>query len=90
MKSAYELAMERLERESGPTKKLTDEQKTQIAEIEKRYEAKMAEHRLASEAKLRGAANAEEYEKAQAELAQGLADLEAKRDDEKNAVWNSA
>ena len=34
MKSAYELAMERLEKESGPSKKLTDEQKASIADIE--------------------------------------------------------
>ena len=30
MKSAYELAMERLERERGPVKKLTDAQSDQL------------------------------------------------------------
>lgn len=42
MKSAYELAMERLERDS-PAPKLTDEQKAQIADVEQRYKAKEAE-----------------------------------------------
>ena len=42
MKSAYELAMERLEKKA-PTKKLTDEQKAQIAEINSLYGSKIAE-----------------------------------------------
>ncbi len=42
MKSAYELAMERLEKKA-PTKKLTDEQKVQIAEINSLYGSKIAE-----------------------------------------------
>jgi hypothetical protein len=42
MKSAYELAMERLEK-NEPTKKLNDKQKTRIAEINSLYGAKIAE-----------------------------------------------
>jgi hypothetical protein len=42
MKSAYELAMERLEKKE-PTKKLTEKQKTRIAEINSIYGAKIAE-----------------------------------------------
>src|SRR5271170_689542 len=42
MKSAYELAMERLEKKA-PTKKLTDKQKTRIAEINSLYGSKIAE-----------------------------------------------
>lgn len=42
MKSAYELAMERLEKQS-PTAKLTEAQKAEIAEIESSYKAKVAE-----------------------------------------------
>ena len=45
MKSAYELAMERLEK-SAPTIKLTDEQKAQIAEIDSTYKARIAEKEL--------------------------------------------
>lgn len=42
MKSAYELAMERLEKKE-PTKKLSERQKARIAEINSLYGAKIAE-----------------------------------------------
>ena len=45
MKSAYELAMERLSKTS-PTVKLTEEQKKQIAELESQCAAKIAEREL--------------------------------------------
>ena len=45
MKSAYELAMERLNK-SSPTAKLTDQQKKEIAELESKYKAKIAEREL--------------------------------------------
>jgi len=45
MKSAYELAMERLEKQS-PTAKLTDAQKAQITELEALTNAKKAEKDL--------------------------------------------
>lgn len=45
MKSAYELAMERLEK-AAPSIVMTDEQKTQIAEIESTYRARIAEKEL--------------------------------------------
>ena len=45
MKSAYELAMERLEKQS-PTAKLNEEQKAAIAEIDSTYKAKIAEREV--------------------------------------------
>ena len=45
MKSAYELAMERLNK-SSPTAKLTAQQKKEIAELESKYKAKIAEREL--------------------------------------------
>jgi hypothetical protein len=45
MKSAYELAMERLE-ESEPEVKLTDEQKAELAAIDDKFKAKIAEREL--------------------------------------------
>jgi hypothetical protein len=45
MKSAYELAMERLEKAS-PSLALTEEQKKQLAEIDSTYRAKIAEKEL--------------------------------------------
>ena len=89
MKTAYELAMERLEKASGPTKKLTDDQKAQIAEIEKLYEAKMAELKLSFEARMRAAQSREEWDAMQAELAGKIASLEDQREKEKEKVWNA-
>ncbi|MEY2511608.1 MAG: hypothetical protein QOE26_2371 [Verrucomicrobiota bacterium] len=45
MKSAYELAMERLEKKA-PSVALTTEQKAQIAEIESTFKARIAEREL--------------------------------------------
>ena len=90
MKSAYELAMERLERTSGPTKKLTDAQKSAIAEIEQKYDAKLAEVRLGFEAKMKAAPSAAELAQRQTELAGEVERLEGKREAEKEAIWAAA
>ena len=45
MKSAYELAMERLSK-AAPAAKLSPQQKEQIAELESKYKAKIAEREL--------------------------------------------
>jgi hypothetical protein len=45
MKSAYELAMERLNK-SAPAVAVTDEQKKQLAELDSRYSAKIAEREI--------------------------------------------
>jgi hypothetical protein len=45
MKSAYELAMERLQKVS-PTVTLTEEQKTQLAEIDSSFNARIAERKI--------------------------------------------
>src|SRR4029077_10391566 len=45
MKSAYELAMERLQK-TQPSLALTDEQKKQLAEIDSQFRAKIAEREL--------------------------------------------
>ncbi len=45
MKSAYELAMERLQKTS-PSFSLTDEQKKELAELDSKYRAKIAEKEL--------------------------------------------
>lgn len=46
MKSSYELAMERLNK-NAPTVKLTAAQKKQIAELDSKYTAKIAEREIA-------------------------------------------
>lgn len=88
MKSAYELAMERLEKEQGPARKLTDEERARIAEIDRKYEGQLAETKLAFDAKQSAAASPAELEAVQKELADQLAYIEANREKEKNAVWN--
>lgn len=45
MKSAYELAMERLSK-SSPTVKLTDAQKKELAELDSLYASKVAEREI--------------------------------------------
>jgi hypothetical protein len=86
MKSAYELAMERLAKAS-PTLVLTDEQKTQLAEIDSTYKAKIAEKELFLKDQIQKAENAgnfEEIEKLEKQLASEIArlrqDCEAKKE----------
>jgi hypothetical protein len=45
MKSAYDLAMERLEKQS-PSVKLTEEQRSQLAEVDSLYKSRIAEKEL--------------------------------------------
>jgi hypothetical protein len=45
MKSAYELAIERLQKAS-PSLALTDEQKKELADVDSKYRAKIAEQEL--------------------------------------------
>jgi hypothetical protein len=61
MKSAYELAMERLNK-SSPTVKLSDEQKKEIAELESKAAAKIAERELFIKGEIEKAVNKGELE----------------------------
>lgn len=54
MKSAYELAMERL---GGKSRELTTEQKEALAEIDKIYEAKIAQASFSAQNKLTACQN---------------------------------
>jgi hypothetical protein len=51
MKSAYELAMERLNK-TAPVAKLTAAQKRELAELDSRYAAKVAEREIALKAEM--------------------------------------
>jgi hypothetical protein len=61
MKSAYELAMERLEKVS-PSVALTTEQKQQLAEIDSTYKAKVAQKELFLRDEIRKAQTSEKFE----------------------------
>ncbi len=89
MKSAYELAMERLERESGPQRKLTEAQRAEIAEINKRFDARIAEVKMSMEQRCATATTLEEFQGMQADMASQIQSLEEKRNREKEAIWNS-
>jgi len=85
MKTAYELAMERLSK-SSPAVKLTAEQKKQIAELESKCAAKIAERELFIKGEIEkaiGRGEFEEVEKLEKELASDRkslrADLEGKK-----------
>jgi hypothetical protein len=71
MKSAYELAMERLEK-NAPTVPLTDDQKRKVAEIDSIYRAKIAEKEVFLKdqiGKAQSAGNFEEAESLEKQLA---------------------
>ena len=88
MKSAYELAMERLQKEQGPTRSLTDEQRAALAEIDNRFEAKEAEIRVDFESRI--AADRAKAAELHAEMIEALANQREKREREKAAIWDAA
>ncbi len=70
MKSAYELAMERLEKAS-PSFSLTEDQKKELAEVDSKYRAKIAEKEVFLKdqiRKARSAGNSEEAESLEKQL----------------------
>jgi hypothetical protein len=77
VKSAYELAMERLAKEQ-PAVAFTSEQKEQLADIDSTYKAKIAEKELLLRDEIRkaqAAGNFEEIEKLEKQLALEIARL---------------
>ena len=83
-KTAYELAMERLRKRDADSgvehRPVTDEQKTQIAEIRNFYQAKIAELEVLHQSKLRRIAAPEEGAALEAEYRQDRERLTAERD----------
>jgi len=79
MKSAYELAMERLQK-NQPIVVLTDEQKKRLAEIDSMFKARIAEKELFLKGeieKARAAGNFEEIESLEKQLVSEIRRLEA-------------
>jgi hypothetical protein len=64
MKSAYQLAMERLERAS-PSLSLTEDQKKELAEVDSVYRAKIAEKELFLKDQIRKVQAAGKFEEAE-------------------------
>lgn len=90
MKSAYELAMERLNK-SSPIAKTTDAQKKEMAELDSKYAAKIAEREIFLKGELAKAVETGDFE-AHAQLEKQLAlerkkfqtELEEKKDEIRN------
>jgi hypothetical protein len=80
MKSAYELAMERLEKKA-PTVALTDEQKQQIAEIDSTFKARIAEKQLFLKDQISKAQSAEKAEEAESLQKQLTIDIRRLQED---------
>lgn len=91
MKSAYELAMERLS-QSEPTQKLTAEQKATISELDSLYKSKLAEretflHSLIVKAQAKG--DYSELQELQTQLARDLSTIREEWEAKKSKVWDA-
>jgi Spy/CpxP family protein refolding chaperone len=80
MKSAYELAMERLEKAS-PSISLTENQKKEIAEIDSTYRAKIAEKELFLKDEIRKAQNAGKFDEVESLEKQLVAEIRRLQED---------
>ena len=90
MKSAYELAMERLAKsDPSANKPLSPEQKSRLADIDRVYQGKTAEREIFLQKQLNealAAGNAEEADKIRQQLANEKARLQEEREAEKDRV----
>ncbi|HEX2099844.1 MAG TPA: hypothetical protein VHF69_04220 [Candidatus Synoicihabitans sp.] len=90
MKSAYELAMERLAKSDPEANKpLTPEKRAQLAELDTLWKGKIAEREIFLNQRLEAAlaeGNLEEVEKVRVQLKNERARLEEERDEEKERV----
>lgn len=87
MKSSYELAMERLSKNS-PAAKLSAAQKKQLAELDSKYTAKIAEREIALKDELKKAAagDAEKFEQLQKQLVSERKKIQAELEEKKEKV----
>jgi hypothetical protein len=86
MKSAYEIAMERLNK-NAPATKLTAKQKKQLAELDSRYAAKIAEREIALNGEIaRAADDVEKEESLRDQLVHERKKLQAELEEKKEQV----
>jgi hypothetical protein len=88
MKSSYELAMERLNKAS-PAAKLTNKQRAELAEIDSKYAAKIAERELLLQDEFKKAVakgDMEAVEQIEKQMASNRKTLEAEREEKKDKV----
>ncbi|MBM3830996.1 MAG: hypothetical protein FJ406_10740, partial [Verrucomicrobia bacterium] len=88
MKSAYELAMERLSKQA-PSVKLTAEQKAKLADLDSLYKSKIADREILVKGQLQKAAekgDAEAYEQLEKQLVSDRKTLAAELEEKKDRV----
>lgn len=88
MKSAYELAMERLNKEN-PLSQVTDEQKAKLGELDSKYAAKIAEKEIFLKGETDKALQAGDIEAAaslKSQMATERKVLETERDEKKDRI----
>jgi hypothetical protein len=88
MKSAYELAMERLEKQS-PTQKISEKQKAEIAEIDSVTRSKIAEREVFLQGqidKARSTGNEDEARELEQQLARDLKRLQDDAEEKKEKI----
>jgi hypothetical protein len=94
MKSAYELAMERLAKsDPNAARPLTAAQKDRLAEIDRLYQGKLAEREIFLKKQLNDAfadQKAEEVQKIKQQITSERARLEEEREEEKERVRKSS
>jgi hypothetical protein len=89
MKSAYELAMERLAKADPAAAPLSAEQKGRLAELDRLYQGKLAEREIFLKQQLGdalAARNLDEAEKIRKQISGEKARLEEEREEEKERV----
>ncbi len=90
MKSAYELAMSRLETNS-PSRELTSDQKKMLAEVDAEIEARIAEQRIFIDGEIAKALGDDiRISELRRQLSGEIASLEEKRETKKNKIRNEA
>ncbi|HUZ07534.1 MAG TPA: hypothetical protein VMV89_08605 [Candidatus Paceibacterota bacterium] len=88
MKSSYELAMERLNK-TVPTVKLSGAQKKQLAELDSKFAAKIAEREIALQGEITKSSASGDFEKVEAlqqQLTGERKKLQAELEDKKESV----
>jgi len=89
MKSAYELAMERLNKNATPVAKLTADQKKELAELDSKYAAKVAEREIFLKGEMEKAAAKGEWdalEQFQQQLVRDRKSIQVELEEKKEAV----
>jgi hypothetical protein len=90
LKSAWELALEKLDaQESGPVEKLSEDQKQEIAELRRVYKARIAERELHTQGRVREAVSKgafDQIEALQRGLVQERRQLEAQLEEKVEAI----